>query len=287
MRASKKFLNFYEKCVQKALDFPRATVAGVMGIFCSAFFWCRLSAFPFSPDRRGPVHHQHEGSYRGPRLEITNEYVKKVEDIVREVVPAKDLSTIVSNIGVFPDLSALFTPNSAMHTAFVKWASPRSIRGSSFHYMAQVRARSRKQMPELRTYFQSGGLVDSVLKSGRARPIDVAGQRLNLAAVNNITLDLSRQFKAIHGVSDVYVPQDMDYPGLQMNVNRARASELGLSPQEVIDNVITALTSDVMIAPSYWVDSRSGNNYFVTVQYPENQVKSIEDLKTMPCAPRI
>ena len=83
-------------------------------------------------------------------------------------------------------------------------------------------------------------------------------------------------------MSDVYIPQDMDYPALQVNVNRDRAAELGLTPKEVIDNLITALTSDVMIAPSYWVDPKSGNNYFVTVQYPENQVKSIEDLKAMP-----
>ena len=94
--------------------------------------------------------------------------------------------------------------------------------------------------------------------------------------------DLARQIKALPDVSDVYVPQDMDYPALQINVDRVRASELGLTPKEVISNVITALTSDVMIAPSYWVDPKNGNNYFVSVQYPENQVKSIEDLKSMP-----
>ena len=70
------------------------------------------------------------------------------------------------------------------------------------------------------------------------------------------------------GVSDVYMPQDMDYPALQVNVNRNRASQLGLNPKEVIDNLITSLTSDAMIAPSYWVDPKNGNNYFVTVQYP-------------------
>ena len=64
----------------------------------------------------------------------------------------------------------------------------------------------------------------------------------------------------------------MDYPALQVNVNRARANELGLNPQEVVDNLITSLTSNAMIAPGYWVDPNSGNNYFVTVQYPENQV---------------
>ncbi len=84
----------------------------------------------------------------------------------------------------------------------------------------------------------------------------------------------ARQFQALPGVSDVYIPQDMDYPALKLNVNRERASELGLNPKEVVDNLITALTSDAMIAPSYWVDPKSGNNYFVTVQYPENQVKS-------------
>jgi multidrug efflux pump subunit AcrB len=277
-----QFLNIYEKAVQKALDFPRATVAGVMALFFLSFllypfigvsFFPRTDAGQFIINMKAPT---------GTRLEITNEYVKKVEDIVRQVVPAKDLSTIVSNIGVFPDLSALFTQNSAMHTAFVEVGLTEEHRGSSFGYMAQVRARIEKQIPELRTYFQSGGLVDSVLNQGMPAPIDVQVSGLDLSAVNNITLGLARQFKGMPGVSDVYVPQDMDYPGLQMNVNRARASELGLTPQEVIDNVITSLTSDVMIAPSYWVDSRSGNNYFVTVQYPENQVRSIEDLKTMP-----
>ncbi len=277
-----RFLDLYERSVQKALDFPRATVAGIIGLFFLSFLLYPFIGVSFFPRTDAGQFIINVKAPSGTRLEITNEYVKKVEDIVRQVVPARDLSTIVSNIGVFPDLSALFTQNSAMHTAFVEVGLTEEHKGSSFDYMAEVRARIAKEMPELRTYFQSGGLVDSVLNQGMPAPIDVQVSGLDLAAVNNITLGLSRQFKGIRGVSDVYVPQDMDYPGLEMNVNRARASELGLSPQEVIDNVITSLTSDVMIAPSYWVDSRSGNNYFVTVQYPENQVKSIEDLKTMP-----
>ena len=97
---------------------------------------------------------------------------------------------------------------------------------------------------------------------------------MNLKVDDHLAQDFVRQFKTLPAVSDVYVPQDMDYPALQVNVNRERAAELGLTPKEVIDNLITALTSDVMIAPSYWVDPKNGNNYFVTVQYPENQVKS-------------
>jgi multidrug efflux pump subunit AcrB len=180
------------------------------------------------------------------------------------------------------DLSALFTPNSGMHTAFIEVGLQEDHRVSSFVYMARVRKRIADELPYLRAYFQSGGLVDAVLNQGMPAPIDVQVSGMDLHAANDIAQELAEKFKKLPGVSDVYVPQDMDYPALKINVNRARASELGLSPKEVIDNVITALTSNAMIAPSYWVDPKSGNNYFVTVQYPENQVKSIQDIKMMP-----
>jgi multidrug efflux pump subunit AcrB len=74
----------------------------------------------------------------------------------------------------------------------------------------------------------------------------------------------------------------VDYPALRLDVNRDRASQLGLSSKEVINNVITALTSGVMIAPSFWVDPKTGNDYFLTVQYPDNYVKSMLDLQAIP-----
>jgi multidrug efflux pump subunit AcrB len=198
------------------------------------------------------------------------------------VVKPADLNTVVSNIGLMADLSALFTPNSGMHTAFIQVGLNEDHKVSSFVYMDEVRRRIAVQLPQLRTYFQSGGLVDAVLNQGMPAPIDVQVSGMDLKTDDRIAQELARQIKASPGVSDVYIPQDMDYPGLEVNVNRDRAAELGLTPKEVIDNLITALTSDVMIAPSYWVDPKNGNNYFVTVQYPENQVKSIEDLKAMP-----
>jgi multidrug efflux pump subunit AcrB len=148
--------------------------------------------------------------------------------------------------------------------------------------MREVREQVAKELPQLRTYFQSGGLVDAVLNQGMPAPIDVQVSGMDLKTGDAIAQNLARQIEKVPGVSDVYIPQDMDYPALQLTVNRERASQLGLSPKEVVDNVITALTSDVMIAPSYWVDPKTGNNYFVSVQYPENQVKSIDDLKAMP-----
>ncbi len=277
-----QMLESYDRWVNKALDRPKEVVWGFLGIFVLSFALYPLVGVSFFPRTDAGQFIINVKAPTGTRIELTEGYVKKIESIVRQVVKPEDLNSVVSNIGVTPDLSALSTPNSAMHTAFIEVGLKEEHKVGSYEYMDQVRKEVSEQLPELRTYFQSGGLVDSVLNQGMPAPIDVQVSGNDLAAADGIALNLEDQFQRLKGVSDVYVPQDMDYPSLQVNVNRERASELGLNPKEVIDNVITSLTSDAMIAPSYWVDPKSGNNYFVTVQYPENQVHTIEDLKTMP-----
>jgi HAE1 family hydrophobic/amphiphilic exporter-1 len=277
-----KMLSVYEKYVRKTLERPREALFIFAGVFLLSFALIPLIGVSFFPRSDAGQFVINVKAPTGTRIEVTNDYIKQVEEIVRQVVKPDDLNTVVSNIGVMADLSALFTPNSGMHTAFVQVGLKEDHHQSSFFYMNEVRRRIATQLPQLRTYFQSGGLVDAVLNQGMPAPIDVQVSGMDLKTDDRIAQDLARQIRAARGVSDVYIPQDMDYPALKVNVNRDRAAELGLSPKEVIDNLITALTSDVMIAPSYWVDPKNGNNYFVTVQYPDNQVKSIEDLKAMP-----
>jgi HAE1 family hydrophobic/amphiphilic exporter-1 len=275
-------LNHYDIWVQKALDHPQLVVLSFVGVFLLSFLLSPLIGVSFYPRTDQGQFVVNLKAPTGTRIEVTDKYVKRVEDIVKQVVKPADLSTVVSNIGVMPDFSALFTTNSAMHTAFIQVGLRPGHKTSSFDYMDKVRNRLGEELPELRTYFQSGGLIDSVLDQGVPSPIDVQVSGMNLGLVNQITLQLGRKIKNLPDVSDVYTPQDMDYPALQLSVDRERASELGLTPKEVVDNVITSLTSDVMIAPGYWVDARTGNNYFVTVQYPENRVHSIQDLNSMP-----
>lgn len=277
-----RMLNFYEKWINQVLDRPREVLFALAVLFFLCFLLYPLIGVSFFPQTDAGQFVINLKAPTGTRIELTEMYVKKVEGIVRQVVKPEDLNTVVSNIGVMPDLSSLFTPNSGMHTAVVQVGLKEDHSMSSFAYMREARRRIARELPEVRTYMQSGGLVDSVLNQGMPAPIDVQVSGMDLNADDAVAQSLAREIQGVPGVSDVYIPQDMDYPALRVNVNRARASQLGLSPKEVIGNLITALTSDVMIAPSYWVDPKSGNNYFVTVQYPENQVKSVEDLKTMP-----
>ena len=277
-----RMLQLYDRWIQKAFDRPRLVVAGFIGIFALSFLLYPLIGVAFFPRTDAGQFVINVKAPTGTRIEVTNKYVSDVEAIVRRVIPKDELNTVVSNIGLMPDLSALFTPNSGMHTAFIQVGLNPEHKTSSFAYMSRVRREVDRELPQLRTYFQSGGLVDAVLNQGAPAPIDVQVSGQDLESANEVAQELAGKIKTLSGVGDVYIPQDLDYPALQVNVNRARAAELGLNPKEVIDNLITSLTSDAMIAPSYWVDPKTGNNYFVTVQYPENQVKSLEDLKAMP-----
>jgi multidrug efflux pump subunit AcrB len=277
-----KMLDGYNRLVGLTLDYPRHVVVGFLGVFALSLLIFPFLGFSFFPSTDAGQFAINLKAPTGTRLEVTEQYVKRVEGIVRRTVRPEDLGIIVSNIGLMPDFSALFSSNAGMHTAVVQIGLKENHRIGSYTYMNKVRRRIGEQLPELRTYFQSGGLVDAVLNQGAPAPIDVQVTGMDLDKDFAVAQELATKIHRLSGISDVYIPQDLDYPSLMVNVNRERASELGLSQKEVVDNLITALTSNGMVAPSYWVDPETGNNYMVTVQYPENQVKSLVDLQAMP-----
>ena len=138
-------------------------------------------------------------------------------------------------------------------------------------------------MPELTTYFSTGSLVDAVVNMGAPAPIDIQISGANLQADEPGGPEPLRQPCAPRPLAaDVFIPQDLDYPSLRINVDRLHAAKLGLTEKEVLSNVITSLTSNQMIAPNVWIDPRNGNNYFLTVQYPEAQIRTVQDLQAIP-----
>ena len=217
----------------------------------------------------------------GTRLGVTEEEIGKLELLIRQEVPPTDLGMILSNIGVTPGFSAIYSTNSAGHTSFVQVSLKENHRTGSYEYMSRVKARIEKEMPHLTTYFQSGGMVDAVLNLGLPAPIDVQVGGSNLERSSKIATDLAARIRGIPNVADVYIPQDLDYPALQLDIDRTRASELGLSQKEIVYNIITALSSNQMIAPSFWIDPKTGADYLLAVQYPERQVRNLQDLRAL------
>jgi multidrug efflux pump subunit AcrB len=272
----------YERAIAICLDRPVLVV-----IVFSMFVVCSFALYPFLGKAFFP--RTDPGQFvvnvkvpAGTRIEVTDDYIAKMEQDVRSVVSPADLNMIVSNIGITPDLSAIYTSNSGMHTAFIQVSLKEEHKTGSYAYMQKVREKLTKDFPDVATYFQAGGLVDSVVNQGKPAPIDIQIGGNDLQQAYDIAQATAAKLKKLGSVNDVLIPQDLDYPGLELKINRVQAGLLGVSPKNVVDNVITALTSNGVISPSFWVDPKTGNSYMLTVQYPENLIKTMTDFKQIP-----
>ncbi len=272
----------YDVLVGKVLLYPGKTliVFGLVFIASLALFpLLGLSFFPqtdagqFVIDFKAPS---------GTSLFATEDETARLEQAIRRVVTKHDLGMIVSNIGIHPGFSSIYSPNSGTHTAFVQVSLKPGHTIGSYQYIDRMKHYIDSQMPELAAFFSSGSIIDSVLNMGAPAPFDVQVIGTDLDEDYSIAKKMADQFRRIPGVADVYIPQDLDYPSLQMNIDRTRAAELGLTEKEVLSNVITALTSNKMIDPSFWIDPKTGNSYYLSVQYTNNQVRTLNDLRAIP-----
>ena len=280
-----RLLTYYEGKVACALERPGRTaiyiLASIVVLFAVLFPFVGRAYFPRTDPGQFVINVK---APSGTRLEVSDKYIAQVERDIRSVIPKSDLEMIVSNIGITPDLSAMYTSNSAMDTAFVQINLREDHKVGSYEYMERVREKLASDVPQLSIYLQAGGLVDSVVNQGLPAPLDIQVSDNNLDEGYGIARKLALQLKGSKHVSDVLIPQAIDFPGLELNIDRQQASLLGLTPRDVIDNVITALTSDGMIAPSYWIDPKTGNNYMLTVQYSNEKVgnMTMTDFRNIP-----
>jgi HAE1 family hydrophobic/amphiphilic exporter-1 len=277
-----RFLNFYDRVINIVLRRPIGVLVGLTGIIIVSFFLFPLLDFSFFPRTDPGQFVMNVKLPSGTKISLTEQEIAKVENLVRQEVAPEDLGMIVSNIGSTPDFSAIYTSNSGMHTATVQVSLKEDHKIGSYEYMARVRRRMAEDIPEITAYFQSGGLVDAVLSLGMPAPIDVQVSGTNQTLAYATAQKLVSKIERIDNVGDIYIPQDLDYPALQLDINRTRAKELGLTQKEVVGNIITALSSNAMIAPSFWIDPKTGNDYMLTVQYPERQIQNMEDLRSIP-----
>jgi len=284
-RMFNKLLDFYEHWVRRAVLRPGLTVAILSGVFLASLAIYPLLGLAFFPQTDAGQFTINLKVPTGTRIEVTEQYVAKVEDLIRHTVDAKDLKMVVSNIGVVPDFSSLYTTNAGPYTATIQVALQDGHSQSSFTYMDRVQKEMATQFPDIRTFFSSGSMVDAVLNMGMPAPIDVQVSSPDLHQIYGVAQDLASRIRSLPGVGEVYIPQDLNYPALRLDVDRVHAGELGLTQKDVVDNVITALNSNYMIAPNYWVDHKSGNDYYLTVQYFEKgraAIQNFTDLTNIP-----
>src|SRR5580698_3384747 len=275
-------LRLYEALVQQVLRIPVTVLVLFFLAFTASLILYNRLGFTYFPQTDAGQFVITFKARSGTKLTATEEEVARLENLVKEVIRPEDLGTIVDNIGVDNGFSAVYTSNAAMHTGFVQVGLQPDHRIGSYEYIRQIKKRVADEMPELTPFFSTGSLVDAVVSMGAPAPIDVQIVGANFDTDNKIAQDIASKLRLSPAIADVFMPQDLDYPSLRVDIDRLHAAKLGLTEREVLTNVITSLTSNQMIAPNLWIDPRNGNNYFLTVQYPETQIRSLQDLRSIP-----
>jgi multidrug efflux pump subunit AcrB len=220
----------------------------------------------------------------GTRIESTEAIFQAVEDKIREVIPEKDRSLIVDNIGLparaynlaFSDGSTIGVNDGVILIALKEGHAP------SAGYVGKLRQVLPAAFPEDTFYFQAADIVTQILNFGLPAQIDVRTVGYDRANNLRIAQDLRRRIAAIPGIADAHLQQETDAPSFYATIDRARAIQLGLNATTIANNINISLSSSEQVAPNFWTDPTSGIPYYLAVQTPEPKVSSMNDLANTP-----
>jgi CzcA family heavy metal efflux pump len=283
-RHFERFRSGYSRMLEHALNRRKLVLAAMIatiGVTAVAYLFIGRDFFPLVDAGQFRLHVR---APDGTRIEETERYFTQVEDIIRQVIPASELETIIDNIGL---------PNGSTGLAFSDTATVGTADGeilvalhsekhhSTWAYVREIRARLNREMPNCTFFTQPSDIVGQILNFGLPAPIDlqIAGQDKdgNYALIRELAARVAR----IPGAVDVHVHQVVNAPALAVNVDRTRAEQLGLTQTSVANNVLIALSGTAQVAPSYWL-SPQGVQYLVAAQAPQYRIDSIEALKSLP-----
>ncbi len=233
----------------------------------------RADAGNFSINLRGKT---------GLRVERMAELSEKVQAKLREVIPPHDLKMLLSNTGVFYGYSAAFTRNSGPQDAFINVELTEDRTHSSQEYARIIRRDFPALFPDTTFSLELGGLLSSALNGGMVSPIDVQVSGLDPRESLKIANRLLPKISALAGAVDMRIQQRFDAPVLEINMDRHKVSNFGLTPDIVVKNLVSAVSNSSSYNQQVWVDPRTGIDYQLGVQYPENTFLNREQILSIP-----
>jgi multidrug efflux pump subunit AcrB len=216
----------------------------------------------------------------GTRIEDTESRIMQVEQAVRDRL-GEDLETIISEIGVVADWSAAYTPNSGPMDTVVKVQLKHDRQHSAQEYVQMLREEftADPAFGDLEFAFDAGGMIRSAMNEGKSTPLNIQITAKDLAKAHQVAEALQEEVRKIDGVVDCRILQRLDYPQYVVDVDRAKAADVGLTQLDVMENLIATLNSSIQYNKKIiWIDPVSRNLYFVGVQYPEEEISSLETL---------
>jgi multidrug efflux pump subunit AcrB len=221
----------------------------------------------------------------GTRIERTEEIVRSIDHAIREEAGAAAVQLTLGNVGSPPwsyPVNAVFAFNAGPQEALLVVALRPGNRPSIPVLEDRLRARLAREMPDVHLSFEAGDIVSQVLDFGAPTPINVSVSGANLDETRAFAEKIRGSLANDRALRDVQIAQALDYPTLDVTIDRERAAQLGVSIDRVGRSIVGATSSSVLVVPNFWTNPATGTPYRVAVRVPENQIASADDLSNLP-----
>ncbi len=216
----------------------------------------------------------------GTRVEETEVRFRQVENVIRQVIPARELDLVLSNIGlpVIP-INLLLSDNPTIGAGDGEvLVSMKEAHGPTADYINEIRRRLHQQYPDLTIFFQPADIVNQTLNFGLPAPIDIQVVGRDKLANQRIAAELKAKITQVPGLVDAFVYQAFDQPQLRVDIDRVRAQEAGLSQRDIANNVLVNLSSSTQTSPNQWLNPTTGVSYTVAVQTPPRALSTLDEV---------
>ncbi|HTC38988.1 MAG TPA: efflux RND transporter permease subunit, partial [Steroidobacteraceae bacterium] len=285
-RGFESFRDKYRNALAWTLSESVATVAAFALLIVGSICLFPLLGRDFFPQVDAGQMRLHVRAPPGTRLERTQQYFADVEGEIRRLIGNDQINVMLDNIGL---------PYSGINIALSDSATVGPMDGEILISLnekhqptAQIIAKLRRALPahfaQLQFFFQPADIVDQVLNFGQPAPIDVRISGPDQTEAFSLASKIARDLTKVPGVVDSHVFQVPDAPALTVDLDRALATQTGVSQQEAANNVLVATNSSAQSAPNFWVDPRNSVSYPLVVQVPPYRIGTEQDLETMPVA---
>src|ERR1700676_2326895 len=219
----------------------------------------------------------------GTRIEATEWLINQIDLDIRHVIPASELQSISDNIGVPQSFVLAYYPTDSVGEQdadiLIELAPTHK---PTADYEAALRLRLARDFPAVETYFQPADIISQVLSFGLPAPIDAQISGPSLSSDYVLASRLRSAMQRIPGIVDLRIAAPLNYPAFKVDVDRAKALELGITESNVASSLLTSLSGNSLLAPSFWVDPKTGVNYQVIAQTPYNDLNPIDVLAKTP-----
>jgi len=277
--------SFYENYLRAVLRFrwPLALVYLVTSLGLLYILIPRMGTELF-PDANAPLLRLRLRAPAGTRIEETERIVLRALNIIQQDAGRDNVEITSDFMGVVPssypvDLIHLFTtgPQEAIIQVAVK---PDTPRGESLR--ERIRESLHRELPACQVSFEAADIVSQVMSFGSPTPIEVAVQGPSLATDYGYARKLQAELAKLSFVRDLEFAQEYNYPTLDIDINRDRAGQFGLTMSDVVHSVVPATSSSRFTEPNYWRDPNSGNAFQIQVQLPQNRMQTVQDIGELP-----